>query len=216
MIFFGGYKSTHTQMKCWQTGAKEEARRLKLDGYSFEPIAYPEGALAGETSAVSVGAGLIADAVNEIVRGVRSSSSVRFVVVGHSSGAALANAVGEKVLQILKGPSQTALLSQIEFVDLDGFKPSSEIQNQLNTSCWSAETELEARSEKKVLRSPNADSDSQCRLHRAYQDRHCQTQWCLHFSLVNKLASANLGTDYDRNGYEGCATNLDWLLKTVE
>jgi hypothetical protein len=191
VVYFGGYGSTQAQMTCWLGGAEAQPA---FSAYSFQAYPYPSGATASAASAVQHGAATIAAVVTEI----DGNPNVHFVVAGHSSGAALSNRVAE----LVKRPSQ------IELVNLDGFAPSLAVQKAVDSRCMYGES-----SKIKGLESLNATSmKSNCLVSQAYIDGHCTTAWCMHFSLVNEVAPANLGpTTYKSHGYDGCKTNLSWL-----
>lgn len=191
VFFFGGYKASAAQMKCWEQGAYKHPQLGGL--YTFQGIPYPVGASSSASSATSVGAA----AIKKVVAEINTNPTQNFVIVGHSSGAALSNAVAAQV----KNPKQ------VELVDLDGFTPSMSLQNKMPTTCWYAQNK------KNGLYSNNAGAmKNNCKNSQAFQNTTCNTKWCLHFALVVKSAPPNLGTDFPTNGYKGCHSNLDWLL----
>jgi hypothetical protein len=192
VVLFGGYGATSAQMNCWEQGARGQAA---YDGYFFKGIPFPAGAGAGMESAVAVGS----KTIQSIVKQIDSHPDVHFVIAGHSSGAALSN----RVAQLVKNPKQ------IELVDLDGFAPSAALQKKVKSTC------VYAVNRKTGLTSRNASSmKGNCANSMKYEDTSCQTQWCLHFTLVNSKAPANLsGADFKKSGYQGCASNLSWLPK---
>jgi hypothetical protein len=187
VIYFGGYDSTDAQMQCWESGT------TGTPGVEFRGVAYPAGAGAGAASAVKAGASVIKQAVAEI----DANPSMHYVIIGHSSGAALSNQVASEV----KDPTH------VELVDLDGFSPSASLQKKMKTECWYALNPSNG------LFSLNASSiKSNCTNVHSYQDTTCKTKWCLHFSLVNKAAPFDLSSStFATQGYLGCATNLDWM-----
>ena len=192
VIYFGGYGAGAAQMKCWENGAAKQARAR---GYVFKGIPYPKGASWTRDSALSVGASTI----RAVVREISNHPKQAYVIVGHSSGAALSNRVAE----LAQNPGR------IELVDLDGFSPSHWLQRRVPTTCMYAVNRANR------LTSNNASSiRANCGSNaRAYQNQTCRTRWCLHFSLANKSAPADLGggADFKRRGYQGCNTNIDWL-----
>jgi hypothetical protein len=194
VIYFGGYGASQAQMGCWEEGARNNP--TYRSAYSFRGVPYPVGASAGSASAVQVGSATIKKIVDEINR----NPNKRYVIVGHSSGAALSN----QVAQLVRNPSQ------IELVNLDGFAPSAALQKRVKSTCWYAQNKRAG------LLSNNASSmKSNCQNSRSYEAPHCQTKWCLHFSLVNKRTPAGLGTDFKANGYNTCSTNLDYLANAT-
>jgi hypothetical protein len=197
VIFFGGYRASAAQMACWKKGAQKAG----LPGLSFEAIPWPEGATSDFDGAREGGAAEIQHVVSEI----NGNKTGRFIVVGHSSGAALASVVAEKV----------ANPSQIQLVDLDGFVAPLDAQNRLAaTHRGDAPGFLCVHSERRnrgSLMSLNATAMRKCAHGYTYTDNHCNTTWCMHFSLVDKADPADLGLDYPQHGYDGCDTNLDWI-----
>lgn len=187
VFYFGGYASSPEQMRCWEVGAQRNSR----EGYFFQGIHYPPGAGPDSESAVRLGAAAIRRVADEI----NAHPEVRYVVAGHSSGAALSNRVAE----LVKDPSHVYLVA------LDGFTPSRSLQSRFQSSCWWSVNQ-------NGLQSRNAGAmKANCAVHPVYPDNHCRTQWCLHFVLVIKSTPANLGSDFRTRGYEGCDSNLAWL-----
>ncbi|MGZ3695275.1 MAG: hypothetical protein ACXWQO_14215 [Bdellovibrionota bacterium] len=194
VIYFGGYGASPAQMKCWEQGARKNPA---YSAYTFKSVPYPVGAGAGKASAVAGGSKSIAAVVREIA----NNPNEKYIIVGHSSGAALSNAVGSRV------SNASANTKQIQLVNLDGFAPSAELQKRVKTTC------VYAKNSETGLKSRNAFSmKGNCRNSVAYEDTHCKTAWCMHFSLVNTKTPANLGAgSFRSSGYQGCATNLSWL-----
>ena len=193
VIYFGGYGASPAQMSCWEEGARNNSAYSST--HTFRGIPYPAGASSGSASAVQVGSAAIKKVVDEINR----NPNKRYVIVGHSSGAALSN----QVAGLVRNPSQ------IELVNLDGFSPSAALQKRVKSTCWYAQNQRAG------LQSNNASSmRSNCQNSRSYEAPHCTTKWCLHFSLVNKRTPAGLGTDFKANGYKTCSTNLDYLASS--
>ena len=187
VILFGGYAASRAQMDCWEKGARQNPA---FQGYFFRGIPYPSKS-ANVSTAVNDGASVIRKLADEINR----NRGTRYIIAGHSSGAALANRTAEMV----KDPSRIVL------VDLDGYPASASLQQKVQTTCWYA---VNSRT---GLPSRNAASMKQCVRSAFHSNTTCNTDWCLHFALVNTKAPANLGSDFKKNGYNGCGTNLDWL-----
>lgn len=189
VVFFGGHASTPAQMQCWEKGARAENGSRSDD--NFRGIAYPAGAHYSQQAALE---GSRAE-VQKIVDEINSHPTKRYVIAGHSSGAAISN----RVASLVKNPRQ------IDLVNLDGFAPSSALQERVGSStCWYAVNPALARS------SLNASSMRGCRSSAKIQSSSCVTPMCLHFALVNKGAPAQL-RNYRAEGYTSCRTNLDWL-----
>lgn len=119
------------------------------------------------------------------------------VIAGHSSGAAeaerLAHAVKDK--------------RRIRLVLLDGFgSPANQLG--VDTTCWYARNgDLEGMNASS-MKNPKACTG---RL-RIYDAPSCKTSLCLHLSLVNENAPAdlNLGTVL-ATGLKNCKGNREWL-----
>lgn len=197
VLYFGGYGATPQQMSCWQAGAEKNS----TGGIDFEAIPYPSGASSSAASVIAAGRSTTSAKAQEVASAIEGDPSLHYYIVGHSSGSSLAY---EVLNSVMKEVLDSSHLSQITLIDLDGFLPPAAIRQKIRTTCWSAENGS-------GMRSKNASSDAQCQDHRVYHDDHCNTDWCLHFSLVDKTTPANLGTNFQRDGYDGCDTNLDWL-----
>jgi hypothetical protein len=152
VIYFGGYKATDAEMQCWQAGAEAQPAYANV---AFETHAYPAGASSSAASAQAHGAATIAAVVAEI----EAHPNIHFVVVGHSSGAALS----DKVAQLVNAPDN------MELVNLDGFAPSVTVQNRMKSTCVYA-----VSSRVNGLTSINASSmKGNCVHSEAYIDAHC-------------------------------------------
>ena len=187
VVFFGGYQSSQEQMKCWEAGAKR-----KNEDILFQGIPYPAGAKSTDVSAVEKAQ----NTIRKIVEEINHNPTVKYVIAGHSSGSAIANAVAERV----KNPEQ------IELVTLEGYTPNSYIRKRIKTSCWYAE------GPGGLISGAGMAMKKYCNNPQKNKNTNCKTKWCTHFSLVNTSPPDNLSDrDYANKGYLGCATNLDWL-----
>ncbi|MGZ3742019.1 MAG: hypothetical protein ACXVB9_21770 [Bdellovibrionota bacterium] len=185
VIFVGGYRATAAQMRCWEAGASKAATP---GVFQFRGIPYPANAGSSAEEAVAGAAATI----KEILREINAHPGRRYIIAGHSSGAAIANNIAVRASHP----------SRIRQGILDGFvSPRVE-----NSTCWGA-----IGADGKTSRNYTAEVTCGAGF-RVYQDQHCgaDSAWCLHFSLVNKSAPANLA-DYAVHGYDGCDSNLDWL-----
>jgi hypothetical protein len=144
-----------------------------------------------------------AAAVREEVAEINAHPDEHYIVAGHSSGAAYANEVASRVVHP----------ERITLVDLDGFAPVG-VPKAVQRVCWKAEGgrsgHLQSRNAGAMTKANN------CEEVRVHQDSHCDTVWCMHFSLVNPDSPADLasgGRDpWTRMGYEGCSeSRLEWL-----
>ena len=186
VFFVGGYRASPAQMRCWEEGA----RKNSPGEYEFVGIPYPSGVGASFEEAVA-GA---STTIQKIVAEINANPNQSYLIAGHSSGAAISNTIAARATNP----------ARIRLVDLDGFVPPASLRARVPTTCWAA------RNGK--LLSRNYDAMGICGPGtRVYGDRHCNTAWCLHFSLVIRSTPADLGTDFVSRGYLGCNTNLDWL-----
>ena len=189
VLFFGGYGSTESQMNCWKKGAEGKSG----GGYRFRGFGYPVGSGAGKASAVSGGSATLRKLAAEI----NAHPGKRYVIAGHSSGAALSNRLAE----LVDDPKR------IDLVNLDGFAPSAQLQKKVGSSvCWYAKGA-------NGLMSRNAGSmKSNCKVSKAVRNNNCTSAWCLHFGVINNKVPGNLsGATFRSQGYRGCDSNTDWL-----
>lgn len=195
IIYFGGYLATNDQVDCWKAGALKKLP----PNYAITAYPWPAGAGSGYESAVNGGANYIKKAVAEI----DANKDVMYIVVGHSSGAALSNSVVERVKD----------LSHVKLVNLDGFAPSASLQKKLKAAHPDpASVCVTARNSQNGTKARNYGSmTGNCSHSWVYEDKHCTTSWCLHFAIVSKSTPGGLGVDFPRNGYKGCDANLDWM-----
>lgn len=180
VYFFGGYRSTISDVDAW--GKSLEA---KVSGTTAIVFPYPPGASAGDPLA---GWGYSQDVAMHIV----ARGNEPCMIIGHSSGCAIANDVAKAALDL--GAKNFSLIS------LDGFRPSPELLSLPGTTVWSAECN--------GARSLNYDALSSCKQFRVYNPKVIG-QWPLHFSLVN----LNVSDDYDQitDGYRACEANTEVL-----
>lgn len=189
VVFFGGHASSPEQMRCWEKGARAESSRQH--DYNFRGVAYPAGAHYSRQAALSGSRAEVQRLVNEI----NANPNKRYVIAGHSSGAAISN----QVASLVKNPRQ------IDLINLDGFAPSRELQDRVGSSkCWYAVNPGSGGT------SLNAGSMRGCRNSAKVTSATCRTSMCLHFAMVNSGAPATL-SNYRKDGYNSCRTNLEWL-----
>lgn len=197
VIYFGGFRASQKQVDCWADNARKNP---DYSGYTFKAYPYPAGAGAGKDSAVAAGSATIDAILANIKAKMAKDPTEKFVIAGHSSGAALSNRLAEKV----PNPERVSLYS------LDGFAASESLQKRVNTTCvyaYNPETGLQSRNAGSMKsRCPKAKQ-------KGYSTTGCSTPWCMHFSIVNKTAPSNLGggADFIQRGYKGCGANLFWL-----
>lgn len=122
---------------------------------------------------------------------IKQFSNKTFVIVGHSSGCAVANELAERVFS----------LPNWHLVVLDGFRPDKELLSK--SDCWGAKSGVHCSRNFYALRqTPN--------FHVHQAPVNCTANWPLHFSLVN-LNASNENVNGIYQGYVDCKTNLEWL-----
>jgi hypothetical protein len=180
VYFFGGYRSTVADVEAW--GKSLEA---KVPGATAIVFPYPHGASARDPLPEW-------GYSQDIAMHILGRSNGRCIIVGHSSGCAIANDVASVALDL--GAENFKLIA------LDGFRPSQELLSLPGTTVWSAECN--------GVRSLNYDHLSSCQEFRVYYAEVAE-QWPLHFSLVNVNVSDEYG-DLE-HGYRNCEANVEVL-----
>ena len=123
VLFFGGYKSTLTDIKAWMASAMHYNPGYMFDGYPFPDDHSADG---GKAITAFEKAGVL----DEAIKKVQTCKAERIFIVGHSSGCAIAN----KVDASLKDHTKIILVA------LDGYGPSPAQLERRNTQVWSAES----------------------------------------------------------------------------
>jgi hypothetical protein len=183
IFFFGGYESTYDDVDAWAFSVDKKLPEATAIGW-----AYPEGALSGNPLATWK-----QEISEQIGRHVALTSEWKpCIIVGHSSGCAIANDIAEHALAF--GAENFRLIA------LDGFRPNDELLALPGTAVWSAECG--------DARSLNYDGLKDCERFKVYE-ANVRHQWPLHFSLVN----LNVSDDHVAitDGYRNCDANLDVL-----
>jgi hypothetical protein len=180
VYFFGGYRSTVADVEAW--GKSLEA---KVPGATAIVFPYPHGASARDPLAEW-------GYSQDIAMHILGRSNQPCIIVGHSSGCAIANDVASVALDL--GAENFKLIA------LDGFRPSHELLSLPETTVWSAECN--------GVRSFNYDHLSSCQEFRVYYAEVTE-QWPLHFSLLNVNVSDEYG-DLE-HGYRNCEANVEVL-----
>ena len=180
VYFFGGYRSTVADVEAW--GKSLEA---KVPGARAIVFPYPHGASAHDPLAEW-------GCSQDIAMHILARTNQPCIIVGHSSGCAIANDVANVALDL--GAKNFKLIA------LDGFRPSRELLSLPETTVWSAECN--------GVRSLNYDHLSSCQEFRVYYAEVTE-QWPLHFSLVNVNVSDEYG-DLE-HGYRNCEANVEVL-----
>ncbi|MBK9323650.1 MAG: hypothetical protein IPM97_12025 [Bdellovibrionaceae bacterium] len=192
VIYIGGHKSTQKQMQDWQNMAnnnKEYSAHFEFRAEKLPATMYQEQPV------IESGKSMIDDLAHKIDG---DKTSDEYILVGHSSGSAISN----KVAELVKNKKR------IKLVVLDGFKPTKEVINNVDTYCWSA-VSAEDQNQKSLYH----DVMQSCQNPRTYKPHNCNTPWCLHFSLVNKGAIQNNidKNNYGKTGYDNLDANLSWM-----
>ena len=127
VLYFGGFKSTQKDMDAWQASATHEAG----ESYLFKAYQYPAINSAQADDAVKAFGG---PRIAGLAREISEDLTRKYVVVGHSSGCAIANAVAEQALKLEGGVARNFCL-----IALDGFPPRAQLFDRMPISCWSSE-----------------------------------------------------------------------------
>jgi hypothetical protein len=181
IFYFGGYRATSSDVAAWANSVQKQNPQLSVTAYP-----YPTGASAGDPLAEWTQSREVAAKVAE-----RAPA----IIIGHSSGCAIANDVAEHALD---------LGAEFQLIALDGFCPSPRLLARSDTLCWSAKGPNGEHS-------LNYEALSGTRCFHVYEAKVAEP-WPLHFSLVN----LNVSDDYDEiaDGYRNCMANLEVLNDT--
>jgi pimeloyl-ACP methyl ester carboxylesterase len=186
ILFFGGYGSTLADMRSVRLDIKKQKPEVDICAWR-----YPVGAGAGLKDALN---GFGNDNFDQVVALVNGSPETQHIIVGHSSGCAIANAVASGLLDKNLRPFNWRL------VVLDGFRPDDALLPY--STCWSAKCgEIHSR---------NWDALCSVKGFQVYEAVDCTEEWPLHFSLVNAAASNKVVTSITY-GYNDFKANLCWL-----
>ena len=179
IYFFGGYRSTLEDVEAWRRSAIAQIPDMPVTAFP-----YPEGATAGaplERWHQS----------SDIAQQIKAEGAFA-IIVGHSSGCAIANEVAAHVLALG--------YANMKVIALDGFRPSDNLLALPGSAVWSAECQGTC--------SLNYNGLQACANFKVYKARVRQ-QWPLHFSLVNTNVSDDFASISE--GYHRCAANLEVL-----
>jgi pimeloyl-ACP methyl ester carboxylesterase len=205
VIFFAGYASTATDMQNWLAAARRSAPYGKA--FQFEAVPYPRDTSYIEREAIAAGQTLIVATAARIA----DSPNQPFIIVGHSSGAALAAAVVERI----RDRRNVRLVILDDGVD-EGFTPPRGFNLLTQVECWSVANGS--------LSSFNRGATMAfCRNYHELLARGCRTDVCLHFAIVNLNAPPDLNDDTafatgrsgGTGGYQNLKVNLSWLDSSI-
>jgi pimeloyl-ACP methyl ester carboxylesterase len=190
VLFFGGFLSTLHDMRAWLASAEDQ--RPDIDFYAYP---YPHGAGAGLQEALN---GFGNDRFDQIIAMIRGAPDHQHIIVGHSSGCAIANAVVSGMGDAPTGAQNYRLVA------LDGFRPDDMIfANHSDTTCWHAYCGN--------AKSRNWDIENEGKpWFKKYEATDCYTEWALHFSLCNTAASDRT-VHQITDGYNNVHANLCFL-----
>lgn len=180
VFFFCGYGSTWGDVDAWGTSFEG-----KVSGSSVTRIPYPGDATAGDPLNV-----WNEDRSEHVAQAIKACRDA-VVIIGHSSGCAIANDVAKHART--RGCS-------FKLIALDGFCPSEDLLALPDTSVWSAMFEDEIRSLN--YDGLKAKAGTKFRVYKS----NVSAMWPLHFSLIN----LNVDNAYHAitDGYRNCDANL--------
>ena len=201
VIFFGGSGANGVDMHSWKAAAEASNPYGQL--FEFDAFSYPTKVGSDEKKAVVASRSLI----ESVVTRVASNNDRQVIVVGHSSGAALAATVVER----LSNTKRIHLVILDDGVDT-GFLPPDGFNSAAQVDCWSARHgPLKSINQVKTARF--------CSNYHELDIVGCRTRQCLHFRLVNYNAAPDLSfekaamplPDGLTAAYADLNINLDWL-----
>ena len=177
--FFGGYRATNQNVLAWCNSLEKKQPHVIAIGWPY-PIGSPAASPLKCWNCSESVAKLIKVDVDECL------------IVGHSSGCAIANDVASKALAL--GAKNFKLIA------LDGFLPKPELLNLPGTMVWSAE----CNGVHSLKYKSNKDS-GRFHLYKA----NVTKKWPLHFILIN----VNVSDDHSdiTQGYRNCDVNTKVL-----
>ncbi len=184
VIFFGGSGTSQSELALWKKSAQ-----AAMGQFEYETVAFP-GSNHKKPAALAAGAHIISQTAERL----NQMQGRKVILVGHSSGGALAEAVALKI----RDPKNFSL------VNLDGFRIDKKLQERMHVTCWSGRNPATGGT------STNYSAmQSSCRNFREYtmNSSSCRSEWCLHFSIVNRSAGPT-------GGYSA-AVNLAWLSDLI-
>ena len=197
VYFIGGFGATEKQVMLWKDLTSKNSKYS--EHFDFQAISIgnsgpDSSSIVSRNQALIQALGMKIDSL---------STDKKVIIVGHSSGTAMAYDLARKV----KNKSRIqAVLS------LDGFHPQ-ETQSIVNVQCWSA-----SDSKLSSLRARNFHTMKSCDNFREVKAEKCTNSMCLHFILVNLNAAATKITDdnFKIKGYEKLVPALVWLDQFIK
>ncbi|MFN8847019.1 MAG: hypothetical protein ACK5V3_08610 [Bdellovibrionales bacterium] len=192
VYFIGGFGATEKQVMLWKDIVSKNLKYA--DQFEFQAISIGDSG-PDANSIVNRNQALI-QALSMKIDSLSTDRKV--IIVGHSSGSALAYELARKI----RNKSRIAAV-----LSLDGFHPE-ETQNITNVQCWSASDSVDIK-----LRARNFHTMKSCDNFREVKAERCTNSMCLHFILVNLNAAAAKVTNenFKTRGYEKLVPALVWL-----
>jgi len=192
IFYFGGYEATTAEVDLWQKSALAQTG----GDYQFNVYPYPAGASSSASSAIK---GFGQGNINVLAKEIIDNASTQFIIVGHSSGCAIADAIAAGVI----AQASTTVLN-VRLVVLDGFLPSSEVKEKMPYKCYSAYDDGHYSLNWSAMKTCGNNFVP-------LETPYCGSDiWCLHFSLVNSAATSSIVKTIPE-GYTDCVANLAWL-----
>ena len=188
IFYFGGYRSTHDDVVAWKNSLEDKLTKLLYVAPQVTVFHYPDGASAGNPLAQ-----WRHQSTEWIIQ--QMEDSLNNMIVGHSSGCAIANDVAEHAL--FEG-------KKFRLIALDGFCPNDKLLALPGTRVWSAANMTVGKYSLNFWALKARANHCFC----VYQTK-VEEKWPLHFSLVN----LNVDDDHIQlaEGYRNCDTNLQVL-----
>jgi pimeloyl-ACP methyl ester carboxylesterase len=200
VVYIGGAKSTDSQMRCWEKGARENSAGSKFE---FKAYAYPSGVTLNHGSDKQPNGMALVSRISEEL--AKTAAGRPLIIVGHSSGSDLANALAVKTHQ--------QKLKVHKLVNLDGYGIPGSVPSEIPATCVTAKgTNAKGQTVHSLYWKEAHSACSGRRLMIKEYSGCGDSKMCLHFRMTNRAVSSKLNLkNYGTGGYSGCATNLDWL-----
>lgn len=192
VIYIGGAKSQSADMKCWKASAEAQKGTV----YDFRAYSYPSGVTLDHGSDKQANGVAL---VNRMAADASGDKGRQIIIVGHSSGSDLANALAVKMYASHKN---------LVLYNLDGYGVPPSVPKDIPKYCFSAKdgkTQSFYWSHSKSCGNGIFDN---------IEASGCNgNKWCIHFRLANANAGSSISKDnYESQGYaNGCRANLKWL-----
>ena len=200
LIYFGGVGATANDMKAFEKQAK---RNSKVGGiYEIKTVGWPGGSnRRGGPSSTAEGRKIVAHYAALIA----AHPEREFVIVGHSAGSDMLNAI----VDAIRPPPGRTRIPNLKVVNLDGFHPSSNQGRKAEQICWSVRGNSNGTSPGFSYLADK--SISNCSSFHVAKSSSCgnmrSPKWCLHTQIVNRNGQS-VGAVY-----ADLKANFDWVPK---